>query len=286
MDKYNFQKPQIPDGYENLTRDFCSSQLEKVDAITFDKEINILLVRGIFGNLLRGNMLSFLKELKSRGINVRYADIIHSETISTNSQLISKQISSIDGPLIILAHSKGGLDALYGLKNTEHWDKIRAVGIAQTTNSPSFVMRALFNQLNDEERYKLSFPLRVRLRFLGLLIKIFQMHKGAKEIASEDVYSYVETIEKTDYPFPIYAVSTWSVKPTSIVDSYHRVLNSLYNGTPHDGQFYLYQQQWTRFKNILLEEVDHAEIVLPNGEFDETLFWCNYLNFIQNQADS
>ena len=31
--------------------------------------------------------------------------------------MIANQINLIDGPLIILAHSKGGLDALYSLRN-------------------------------------------------------------------------------------------------------------------------------------------------------------------------
>ena len=63
------------------------------------------------------------------------------------------------------------------------------------------------------------------------------------------------------------------------------MLNKLNEGIPHDGQFYLYQQQWPKFKNILISEVDHAEIVLPVGKFDEKLFWLNFLKFIQNQSN-
>lgn len=286
MAKFKNQKLKIPDGFENLTNEFSVYQYNNINEISLDKNYNILLVRGIFGNLLTGNMLSFLNELKVRGINVRYADIIHSETVSTNSELISKQISSIDGEIIILAHSKGGLDALLGLRKSDYWYKIKAVGIAQTTNSPSFVMKAMFNQLKDEEKNRLSIPLRIRLRLLGILLKLVRMHKGAVDLASDALANYAETINNTEFSFPVFAVSTWSIEPTSIVDSYHRVLNNLYRGVPHDGQFYLHQQQWSNFKNILIGDVDHAEIVLPQGKFDETLFWCNYLKFIQDQAAS
>ena len=101
---------------------------------------------------------------------------------------------------------------------------------------------------------------------------------------SDDLLEFIEIIKNTNFSFPVFAVSSWSKRPTSIVDSYHRVLNKLNEGIPHDGQFYLYQQQWSKFKNILINEVDHAEIALPVGKFDEKLFWLNYLKFIQNQS--
>lgn len=279
------KNPKIPDKFKNLTDEFFEFQCDNINEITLENNINIILVRGIFGNLLKGNMLSFMRELDSRGVNVRYAEIIHSDSVKANAKRISNQISSIDGPIIILAHSKGGLDALYGLQSPEHWDKIKAVGIAQTTNSPSFVMKTMFNKTSANERNRLSLPLRLRLSALGIILKLVRMHKGATDLASDETISYANAINNTDFPFPVFAISTWSKEPTSIVDSYHRVLNSLNKGTHHDGQFYLYQQFWPRFKNILIDDVDHAEIVLPNGKFDETLFWMNYLKFIQVQAD-
>ena len=277
-----FQK-KIPIEFENLTESFKKSYCLNIDDIIIDQKSNILIVRGLFGNLLRGNLLSFLNDLKSRGINARYANIIHSDTITVNARMIANQIDLIDAPIIILAHSKGGLDALYSLKNTDQWHKISAVGIAQTTNSSSFVMKAFFNKLHKDISKKLRFFLKIRLRFLGLLLNVFRLDKGAKLLASDKLLEFTETIKNTEFSFPVFAVSSWSKKPTSIVDSYHRILNNLKQGVPHDGQFYLYQQQWPLFKNILINEVDHAEIVLPVGEFDEKLFWLNYLNFIQNQ---
>ena len=277
-------KKSIPIGFENLTESFQKSYSVNIDDIIIDQKTNILIVRGLFGNLLRGNLLSFLKDLKSRGINARYANIRHSETVTVNAKMIADQINLIDGPIIILAHSKGGLDALYSLKNTDQWYKVRAVGIAQTTNSSSFVMKAFFNKLQNDISKKLSVLLKIRLRFLGLLLNVFGLDKGAKLLASDELLVFTETIKNTEFSFPVFAVSSWSKRPTSIVDSYHRVLNTLNQGIPHDGQFYLYQQQWPLFKNILINEVDHAEIVLPVGKFDEKLFWLNYLKFIQNQT--
>ena len=77
-------KQKIPTGFEDLTESFQKSYSVNIDDIIIDQKTNILIVRGLFGNLLRGNLLSFLKDLKSRGINARYANIRHSETVTVN----------------------------------------------------------------------------------------------------------------------------------------------------------------------------------------------------------
>lgn len=277
-------EPNIPSGFKNLTENFLKSYTLNIDEIIINKKTNVLIVRGLFGNLIKGNLLSLLNYLKSYGIKARYADIIHSETIDINAKMIANQIKLIDGPIIILAHSKGGLDALYSLRNPDQWHKIIAVGIVQTSNSPSFVLKSFFNYHEFENSKKLSFHLKFRLRFAGFILQILGLDKGAKLLASENLLEFTEIIKNTNFSFPVFAVSSWSKRPTSIVDSYHRVLNILNEGILHDGQFYLYQQQWSKFKNILINEVDHAEIVLPIGKFDEKLFWLNYLKFIQNQS--
>lgn len=277
-------KPSIPIRFENLTENFEKSYTLNIDEIIISKKTSVLIVRGLFGNLLKGNLLSLLNYLKSLGIKARYADIIHYETVDVNAKMIANQISLIDGPLIILAHSKGGLDALYSLRNPNQWHKIIAVGIVQTSNSPSFVLKSFFKNQEYENSEKLSFHLKFRLRFLGFILQILRLDKGARLLASDDLLEFTEIIKNTNFSFPVFAVSSWSKRPTSILDSYHRVLNKLNEGIPHDGQFYLYQQQWPKFKNILISEVDHAEIVLPVGKFDEKLFWLNYLKFIQNQS--
>ena len=278
-------KPSVPSGFENLTENFQKSYTFNIDEIIISKKTNVLIVRGLFGNLLNGNFLSLLSHLKSLEIKARYADIIHYETVDVNAKMIANQINLIDGPLIILAHSKGGLDALYSLRNPNQWHKIIAVGIAQTTNSPSFVLKSFFKNQEYEKSKKLSFHLKFRLRFLGFVLHVLGLDKGARLLASDDLLEFTEVIKNTNFSFPVFAVSSWSKRPTSILDSYHRVLNKLNEGIPHDGQFYLYQQQWPKFKNILISEVDHAEIVLPVGKFDEKLFWLNFLKFIQNQSN-
>ena len=278
------KEPNIPNGFEDLTENFLKSYTLNIDEMIINKKTNVLIVRGLFGNLLKGNLLSLLNYLKSHGFKARYADIIHSQTIDINAKMIANQIKLIDGPIIILAHSKGGLDALYSLRNPDQWHKVIAVGIAQTSNSPSFVLKSFFNYHKYENSKKLSFYLKFRLRFAGFILHILGLDKGAKLLASEDLLEFTEIIKNTNFSFPVFAVSSWSKRPTSIVDSYHRLLNKLNEGIPHDGQFYLYQQQWSKFKNILINEVDHAEIALPVGKFDEKLFWLNYLKFIQNQS--
>ena len=84
----------------------------------------------------------------------------------------------------------------------------------------------------------------------------------------------VATLQNYEFPFPVLAVATWSVEPTSWVDSYHKRLSEIRPDCAHDGQFYLQDQLWHFPGQLVLGRIDHAQSVMGGNGFDLVHFWA------------
>ncbi|RLA65889.1 MAG: hypothetical protein DRQ88_04090 [Epsilonproteobacteria bacterium] len=110
---------------------FARIKIEK-EAVNY-KGYKVIFLRGIFNNffsnlartltdlgtpLPKGRfepLVNDIKLLKSLGIDASLAPTITEEAPHKNGYILAQTIRESDKPVIIISHSKGGIDALYGL---------------------------------------------------------------------------------------------------------------------------------------------------------------------------
>ena len=115
-----------------------------------------------------------------------------------------------------------------------------------------------------------SQPPRCRLKNgLGLL----GARRGGLELTGERIRQAAARADAVTRRYPHIQAASWSIQPTSWLDSFHERLGEIAPGVAHDGQFYLADMLWPDTPNVLLAEVDHAQPAMGGFGFDPVLFW-------------
>jgi hypothetical protein len=145
------------------------------------------------------------------------------------------------------------------------------VALVQTPSAASAIMESILTGCHEQT------ITRRRTRFSEKAQKaIFSLpafRDGCEQLIAPGIDECVATLQACPFPFPVISVATWSVEPTSWVDSNHRRLGEIRPGHAHDGQFYLHDQLWPCAEQLVLGRIDHAQSVMGGHGFDVARFW-------------
>ncbi|MEO8269028.1 MAG: hypothetical protein ABI557_04865 [Aureliella sp.] len=110
-------------------------------------------------------------------------------------------------------------------------------------------------------------------RIGGALMRSRPVRDGVRDISrwrDPDITRWLAEFEPV---VPTVCAVSWSIEPTSWVDSYHRTLNGIAPGHAHDGQFLLVDQRIPGASLVCLPALDHAQPVFGGNFFDAERFW-------------
>lgn len=228
--------------------------------------IHIVLVKGLMGD----HMLNHFKDVKEhflqQGYEVSVAPTSGTASIKDNAAAIALHLSQINKNIYLLCHSKGGLDALTALENDQQiWPAIKGAILVQTPFDISPVLNSILTG---------AYPRGKRTTLKEAVYKVslhlLSAKKACYDLINPNIKPYLKNYH---FPFPVIQCVTWSVQPTSWVDSFHKRLSEIDKGVAHDGQFYVHKMLWPCFPNILVGGIDHAQPVVGGYGFQAGYFW-------------
>jgi hypothetical protein len=76
---------------------------------------------------------------------------------------------------------------------------------------------------------------------------------------------------------PTLCAASWSIEPTSWIDSWHQILQAACPGIAHDGQFLTSDMVLPRTPLVTLPRIDHAQPVLGGNGFDPARLWTTLI---------
>lgn len=160
-------------------------------------------------------------------------------------------------------HSKGAIDLLYALQTTA---PLREACAAAVVVQPAVGTSRVVDRWQNE-------PRGVRERVGRALIASEPVRDGVREISGGRDAVIADWLAGFEPAVPTVCAVSWSIQPTSWVDSYHRTLNEIAPGHAHDGQFLLVDQRLPGASLVCLPELDHAQPVLGGHSFDAGRLW-------------
>lgn len=259
----------------NIWNSQCSDKRLPEECDRNAGRILFVLARGLFGNLMPGNFVAIRNHLDRSGAHVIRTTIRPAGTVEQHAQFIadeSLRTVHTGERIVFLCQSKGGLDTLWALKNTQHLrEKTAGVILMQTPSGASQVLESV---VSGRHAGTLSGPAARTIESLKRsVLKMPFLSGGAHQLIEPDIQDIVAAIRSFDFQFPVISVATWSNRPTSWVDSFHERLNEIRPGAAHDGQFFLEDQLWPEYEQLLLGHIDHAQPVMGGGGFDPVPLW-------------
>ena len=81
---------------------------------------------------------------------------------------------------------------------------------------------------------------------------------------------------------PTLCAASWSIEPTSWIDSWHQILQEVCPGIAHDGQFLTSDQVLRGTPVVTLPRIDHAQPVLGGNGFDPARFWMTLIGLARS----
>ena len=289
------ETPPLPESASVLNKSFCSiwksdfadNSLPAGWKKRSDK-LMIVLVRGLFGNFMPGNFSDVMNALSSLGARVIRPRIQTAGKVQDNArqlqQLVLRQLDAGD-EVIFMCQSKGGLDALWALMSDETLRRCTiGVVLMQTPSGESPAMRSILT-----DKYKSGDTGWTTVIEEGLqrsIVSLPWFSGGCRQIMSPRIDEIVARINSYEFPFPVIAVASWSVEPCSWLDSYHRKINLIRPGCAHDGQFFLEDQLWPQFKQLVLGHIDHAQSVMRGNGVDTARLWLGFAHLLEEELNT
>lgn len=241
-----------------------------------------VLARGLFGSLMPGNFVAVRNHLDRAGAHVIRTTIRAAGSVETHADFIAREslaAASDAERFIFLCQSKGGLDALWAIMQNEQLrERTAGVILMQTPSAASQVLESV---IAGKHADTLSGPFdRAMQPLKSAALKAPFLRPGSRQLIEPHVGEIVDTLRACEFSFPVVSVATWSIRPTSWVDSFHKRLGEIRPGAAHDGQFYLEDQFWPAFEQLILGEIDHAQPVMGGGGFDPVPLWNCLLHLL------
>lgn len=226
----------------------------------------VVLSPGLFSEFLPGCFAAASRILKGAGFRVIRTRARSRFSIREQAARLSAELNRTLGPeerFIWCGHSKGAIELLYALETD---DKLRDSCAAAVVVQPAVGMSRVVDRW-------LNHPRGLRERMGGVLISSSPVRAGVRDISAERDPIVTDWLADFEPAVPTVCAVSWSIQPTSWVDSYHRTLNEIAPGHAHDGQFLLVDQQIPGASLVCLPELDHAQAVFGGHSFDAGRFW-------------
>ncbi len=266
------------DAFEEYTDAFEKKQLDPRI-----KQFKIIIVRGFLSALMPGYMSKPIKYLRNLGLHVVMAPIRSGGSVLTNASLLVNYLPC-DQNYMLLCHSKGGLDLLSALKlfpGAPCFRCLKGIAFSQTTTGASAVMNELSGFIPLQSS-TLCYRFKNKVMMTG--IKSSFHGPAAYDLTTPGIEKNRQIYREANLSCPLVSVASWSIKPSSWVDSYHQRLNHFNPGVAHDGQFYLTDQLWAdKGVQLVLGGIDHAQPGMGELGFDPGLFWEALLQMLINR---
>ncbi|MGF6204822.1 esterase/lipase family protein [Pseudomonas frederiksbergensis] len=239
----------------------------------------VVLVAGLFSEWLPRCFQDCAQALRDAGYQVLRMPVRSSRGVMAQGRHISKVLTAElqhGQRFVLLAHSKGGLDALAALSQDKALsDACDGVALVQPPTGPSTVMDDVLGCAAGQPGH--SYPLdRVR----RVLAKTPWMAAGTRDISSLRDPQIAQLLNQLPADLHATHVVSWTAAPSSRFDTHHARLNAQRPGCAHDGQFYIENLRIEGMPQICLPHLDHGQPVLGGGGFDATRFWLTLLNVL------
>ena len=239
----------------------------------------VVLSPGLFSEFLPGCFSAAKKTLSSAGFRVIRTRARSRFSIREQAERLAaglRQDLGNEERFIWCGHSKGSIELLWALEQTQ---ALRALCAAAIVVQPAAGVSPVVNRWQNA-------PKTIFERAGGALISTPPVRAGVRDISKDrdDVVS--KWLEEFSPVTPTLCVATWSIKPTSWVDSYHRTLNEIAPGHAHDGQFLMTDQRLPGTSLVCLPELDHAQPVFGGNQLDTERLWRALIHVGQELGDS
>ena len=272
--------PNTPElcGVDWTLTDYFNSKTKHKQPVENDaKSIHIVLIKGLMGDHMLNHFKSVKVYFEEQGYEVSVAPTSGIAGVQDNASAIASHLALINKDTYLLCHSKGGLDALTALDNHQQiWPLIRGVVLVQTPYGISPVLNSILTG-----GYPRSTITTLKDWLFKVSITLISAKDGCYDLINPNINAYLKYYR---FPFPVVQFATWSIQPTSWVDSFHKRLNEIDAGVAHDGQFYVHKMLWPCFPNILVGGIDHAQPVVGGYGFRPGYFWEQCLNTLKSIA--
>lgn len=240
---------------------------------------SIVLTPGLFAEWLPGCFAEVARAARQARHRVLRSSVRTSKGVEEQATALKTEIAQWLGPrdhFVWLAHSKGVLDALWCLR--EH-DSLRArcTGLV-AVQPPSGISWVLESWATD--------PKKLADRAMRRLMDLRIFRAGCREITNRRSAALTSWLETFSPPVPMLQAVSWSVLPTSWVDSFHARLNTLRPGCAHDGQLYLSDQVLPATPTVCLPRLDHAQPVLGGLGLEVGRLWGTLLRVLLEKAQT
>jgi hypothetical protein len=285
--------PPLPESASAGWRDF-SNIWERMESDNFNataafrdsRRTLFVLVRGIFGNLMPGNFAPVLERFRAAGLFAVRPRTYVVGTVAKSAARLYREVRSLPEQadrVIWLSQSRGGLDVLWALTRYPELREMTAgVALVQTPSAASAIMQSVLTGCYAESIG--SWRTRLAEKAQKTIFALPAFREGCEQLISPGIDEYVATLQGYPFPFPVLSVATWSIEPTSWVDSYHRRLGEIRPGHAHDGQLYLHDQLWQIAEQLVLGRIDHAQSVMGGNGFDLVRFWATLATMLLERS--
>jgi alpha-beta hydrolase superfamily lysophospholipase len=226
----------------------------------------VVLTPGLFSEWLPRCFAPAARALSAAGFRVVRTRVRSRHGVRDQAARIAAEVMTKlepDERFVWCGHSKGAIDLLYALQTTA---PLRKACAAAVVAQPAVGISRVVDRWQNE-------PRGVRERIGRALIASEPVREGVREISGGRDPVIADWLEGFEPSVPTVCAVSWSIQPTSWVDSYHRTLNEIAPGHAHDGQFLMVDQRLPEASLVCLPELDHAQPVLGGHSFDAGRFW-------------
>jgi alpha-beta hydrolase superfamily lysophospholipase len=254
----------VPAEYDK-TGEFIDRWLS-LEPCRMDGISTVVLTPGLFSEFLPRCFAPAARALDAAGFRVMRTRVRSRYGVRNQASRLAAELMARLEPgerFIWCGHSKGAIDLLFALETTP---SLRDVCAAAVVVQPAVgISRVVDRWQND--------PRGVRERAGSALIGRWPVRDGVREISGARDPVIADWLEEFTPAVPTVCAVSWSIQPTSWVDSYHRTLNEIAPGHAHDGQFLLVDQRLPGASLVCLPQLDHAQPVLGGHSFEAGRFW-------------
>jgi alpha-beta hydrolase superfamily lysophospholipase len=275
--------PWIPEGFEEYAKHYPKTAWRAVPA-EYDRTAafiarwrsvepfrpggvrTVVLTPGLFSEWLPRCFAAVVRALRAAGFRVIRTRVRSRYGVRDQAKRLAAELVTRLGPserFVWCGHSKGAIDLLYVLETSR---PLRESCVAAVVAQPAVGASRIVDRWQNE-------PRGVRERIGRGLIAIDPVRDGVREISSRRDPVVADWLAGFEPAVPTTCMVSWSIQPTSWVDSYHRTLAEIVPGHAHDGQFLMVDQRLPGASLVCLPEIDHAQPVLGGYSFDPGRFW-------------